>query len=111
MEQDKIANFMAQYGKYFPADKRAFIEEGLERCPDEKYNLLCTVNYKKPSTITLISVFFGGLGIDRFMLGQTGMGILKLLTGGLFGIITIIEWFTVGKKAKEWNYEETSQRL
>lgn len=27
MEQQKIANFMAQYGKYFPADKRAFIEE------------------------------------------------------------------------------------
>ncbi|MDE6361518.1 MAG: TM2 domain-containing protein [Clostridia bacterium] len=111
MEQQKIANFMSTYGKYFPAGKRAYIEEGLSKCPNEKYNILSTINYKNPTTITVLSVFFGGLGVDRFMLGQTGMGILKFLTGGLFGILTIIDWFTVGKKAREWNYQEISKRL
>ena len=111
MEQQKIARFMADYGKLFPSDKRVYLEEALEKCPDEKYNILSTINFKKPTAITVISVFFGGWGIDRFMLGQTGMGILKLLTGGLFGILTIIDWFTVGKKAKEWNYQEISKRL
>ena len=102
---------MSTYGKYFPAGKRAYIEEGLSKCPNEKYNILSTINYKNPTTITVLSVFFGGLGVDRFMLGQTGMGILKFLTGGLFGILTIIDWFTVGKKAREWNYQEISKRL
>lgn len=32
------------------------------------------------------------------------MGILKLLTAGLCGILTIIDWFSVQKKAKERNY-------
>lgn len=37
------------------------------------------------------------------MLGDTGMGVLKLLTGGLCGILTIIDWFTVTKRTKEKN--------
>ena len=111
MKQQKIANFMMAYGNLFPADKRAYIEEALERCPDEKYNLLSTVNFKNPTMITVLSVFFGWLGIDRYLLGQTGMGILKFITGGFFGIWTIIDWFIVGKKSKEWNYQEIAKRI
>ena len=40
------------------------------------------------------------------MLGETGMGILKLLTFGCFGILTIVDWFTVQKKARELNFNK-----
>lgn len=42
-------------------------------------------------TALLISVFVGGLGIDRFYLGYTGLGIAKLLTCGGIGIWTLID--------------------
>lgn len=45
------------------------------------------------------------------MLGDTGVGILKLLTCGLCGILTIIDWFTVSKKAKEVNLAKISMIL
>lgn len=46
----------------------------------------------KDKTLALIlSVLLGGLGVDRFYLGYTGMGVLKLLTGGCFGILWIID--------------------
>ena len=35
---------------------------------------------------------FGGLGVDRFMRGQVGLGILKLLTAGGFGVWTLIDF-------------------
>jgi TM2 domain-containing membrane protein YozV len=41
----------------------------------------------------LLSIFAGSLGIDRFYLGYTGLGIAKLLTCGgcgIWGLIDII---------------------
>lgn len=46
----------------------------------------------KDKTIALIlSVLLGGLGVDRFYLGYSGIGVLKLLTGGCFGVLWIID--------------------
>ena len=38
------------------------------------------------------------------MLGEIGMGVLKLLTGGVCGVLAIVDWFTIQKKARELNY-------
>lgn len=47
--------------------------------------------HKNKLTAILLSVFVGGLGIDRFYLGYTGLGVVKLLTCGGFGIWTLID--------------------
>ena len=39
----------------------------------------------------LLSIFVGSIGIDRFYLGYTGLGILKLLTFGGCGLWWLID--------------------
>ena len=104
MTQDKVDMFVMTNQKYLPAEKIVFLKQKLSEADDSKFALASSVEFKDPTTILLVSLFLGTLGIDRFMLGDTGMGILKLLTCGVCGILTIIDWFSVQKKAKEINY-------
>ncbi len=39
----------------------------------------------------LLSIFVGGLGIDRFYMGYIGLGILKLVTLGGCGLWSLID--------------------
>ena len=106
MEQQKIDLFIMTNQKYFPAEKMVFLKEKLRTIDEEKFALISAIDFKEPTTLLLISLFLGALGIDRFMLGDTGLGILKLLTGGCCGILTIIDWFTITNKAKEFNFNK-----
>lgn len=59
---------------------------------------------KSKTTAIILSILLGGLGVDRFYLGYVGLGILKLLTGGGFGIWWLIDLIMIvtGKlKAKD----------
>lgn len=105
MQSNKLDVFWASNSKLFPSSKMALVREKLEVLDDSKLLVISSVEYKEPTTMLLISLFLGVLGIDRFMLGETGTGILKLLTGGVCGILTIADWFSITNRTKEYNFK------
>jgi TM2 domain-containing membrane protein YozV len=62
--------------------------------------------YKNPFMMLLISVFWGVLGVDRFLLGQVSIGVLKLLTGGACGIMWIIDMIKIQDMTRDYNYKK-----
>ena len=60
-------------------------------------------------TLTLImSIFFGSLGVDRFIMGHVWLGILKLLTMGGCGIWWLIDLILIVTKHPFKNIEWVS---
>lgn len=104
MTQERVDMYIMTNQKYLPAEKIVFLKQKLLEADENKFSLVSAVEFKDPTTLLLVSIFLGSLGIDRFMLGDIGMGILKLLTLGVCGILTIVDWFSIQSRTKEKNY-------
>ena len=53
---------------------------------------------KSYTTALILSILLGGLGIDRFYLGYTGLGVAKLLTLGGCGIWALIDLILIAMR-------------
>ncbi len=105
METQKVDLFLATNAKYFNVYQLTQIKAMLEKADDSKFILIHTIEYKDPTIMLIVSILVGHFGVDRFLMGDIGLGILKLLTCGGAGIWTIVDWFLIMGKAKEANFK------
>jgi TM2 domain-containing membrane protein YozV len=104
MDQQKVDMFMMMNNKYLPESQILFIRERLLAADDSKEGLLHAIQFKDPTIALILSLLTGELGIDRFYIGDTGLGIGKLITCGGLGIWTIIDWFLIMNTTREKNF-------
>lgn len=90
--------------KYYPEACIPQIRKMLDEDPEGFASTMAMSSAKDPFVVLMISIFIGGLGIDRFYLGDYGLGVLKLLTGGGCGLWWFIDLFLVMNRAKEINW-------
>lgn len=111
MDSNKVDMFIMSNAKYFESHQLAPIRERLIEMDDSKWAIISTSQFKDPTTSLIVSIIAGNLGIDRFMIGDTGMGIGKLLTCGGLGIWAIIDWFMIQSATREKNIQKIQQLL
>jgi len=111
MDTQKVDMFIMSNGKYFESHKMLMLRSRLLDVDDSKWSILSTLQFKDPTTILIVSILAGSLGIDRFLIGDTGLGVGKLLTCGGFGVWAIVDLFLIQQATKEKNSQKIEQNL
>lgn len=111
MDTQKVDAFIMANGKYFHDYQVGSVRQFLLAANDSKWSILQALQFKDPTITLLISLVGGSLGIDRFFLGDMGLGVIKLITCGGCGIWTIVDWFLVMGAARDRNMQKLQSML
>ena len=95
-------------------EEMAFVQEVIKEMDDnraQQFAIAYMARRKDPSNILIFAVIglLGIAGIQRFVLGQIGMGLLYFFTGGLCLIGTIIDIVNHKKLSFEYNSKQAQQ--
>lgn len=105
MDVQKVDMFLMSNAKYFESHQLNAIRERMLVVDDSKWFMISTLQFKDPTVSLIVSILVGSLGIDRFLIGDTGMGVGKLLTCGGFGIWAIVDWFLIQDATRQKNLQ------
>jgi len=91
-------------------DELAYLQQLTNQLSDEKLKLFISIYNGKRKTAQTILIccllgFVAFAGIQRFVVGQIGMGILYLFTGGLCLIGTVVDIINHKQLAYEYNQQ------
>lgn len=111
MDQQKIDMYLMTNAKYFESHQIDYVRQLLENADNTKFPIVQSVNLKDPTIMLIISLLAGGLGIDRFMVGDVGLGVAKLLTCGGLGIWALVDLFLIMGRAREVNFNNVQTVL
>ncbi len=117
-------SFLSANTANFPSEQLPSLRERLAQLDDSQANqVIAAADVKNPTTALILSIFLGGLGVDRFYIGNTGLGIGKLLTTLLLPIITlgfslfftwiwiVVDWLLIMNATKAANLEAINTAL
>ena len=112
MESDKVNHILMMLSSKIPAGSIPSVRTRLENTDISESEILALQSQMKdPLLSILLSIFIGSLGVDRFYIGDVGLGIGKLLTAGGCGIWWLIDIFLIVDATKQKNLEQLSYYL
>ena len=118
--QQRVQRFLMANGKFFPDYQIEEIRSNLLALNNQQMSSVECMSFKDPTTMLLISIFLGGLGVDRFMLDDTKNGVFKLLLSLFFFLIVtaiaifvwwIVDLINIRTMTQEYNYEELTKAM
>lgn len=110
----QVHSFLIENKDKLPTYRMEDIRQELLALSESQWEAIEYTNFKNPTTLLVVSLLVGGLGVDRFMLGDTLLGLLKLLLSFCCGIGTIwwlIDLYNLHDTVTNYNYKKLREVL
>jgi len=104
-DDSRVNLFLATHGSKFLPHQLEEVKNIISGLSESQFQYVLSQEYRDPTSMLLISLIGGPLGIDRFVLNDTVLGVIKLITCGGFMVWTIIDWFLIQDMTKEYNFQ------
>ena len=109
--EERVRYWLSANAAKLPEAQLHSLKERLMNMSDVEFDRISYVSLTDPTMMLIISIFFGSLGVDRFALGDVGLGIGKLLTCGGLYIWWIIDLFNIMDATKDKNMQKLNSIL
>ena len=83
--------FLVQNQSDLPDDKIPMLRENMLNCSLAKLSEIQGLSLRRVGNMQFISLVLGWSGIDRMLLGEVGIGLLKLCTVGCCGLLMLYD--------------------
>lgn len=111
MDAQNVDMFLMANSKFLEEHQIFQIRERLLAMDESKWRMLQYMNFNDPVIILIVSLLTGPLAVDRFMIGDVGLGVAKLLTCGGLGIWVLVDWITIMGITRRKNTEKLMMAL
>jgi TM2 domain-containing membrane protein YozV len=104
-----LTAWIAANSDKFETSDMLMIKQKLEHESEDKAIILHSVKMKDPTTGFWMCLFLGWLGLHWFWVGESGKGIILLITNCLCGlgiIFWIADLFRIKKAIRQYNYRQ-----
>ena len=111
MEKDLFINLRGMSPEEYSYLQQVMV--GMDERQTQSFVMFYSGKRKSPQDILLFTIlgFLGIAGIQRFVIGQMGMGILYILTAGLCFIGTIVDVINHKSLATDYNQKAAYESL
>lgn len=105
METKQIDQLLMANASKLPPEGVALLRERLMNVEDTVSAQVAFSQLKDPTIALILSIILGPYGIDRFYIGDIGLGMLKLITCGGALVWFIIDIFLIMDTTRRKNLE------
>jgi len=106
MDAQNVDMFLMANAKFLEDHQIFHIRERLLAMDETNWKMLQFMQFNDPVILLIVSLVTGPLAVDRFMLGDIGLGVAKLLTCGGLGIWVLIDWIMIMGITRRKNTEK-----
>lgn len=104
MNKEKVEQYLLVHRNFFTEKDIYKLKCFLESKDETSWERILKTPLHDPNNIMVVSIFAGPIGVDRFIIGDTVLGIIKTLTCGGIGIWAIIDCFIIYKATQKNNF-------